>query len=133
MNQHTRRCGAAGQQGERPMSYYATSDYDDGRIKHGAKIVEFLTEEAARAWLLEPYGSEWDVKSAKIGASSDFGDCWFKSSTSPETLPKSAYAPFTYAQLRIFGPGAHSGSREWWVEPIPAVLVVSEIHEIDSD
>ena len=115
------------------MSYYATSDYDDGRIKHGAKIVEFLTADEAQAWLLEPYGGEWDVKSAKIKASSDFGDCWFKSSTSPETLSESAYAPFTYAQLRIFGPGEHSGSREWWVEPIPAVLVVSEIHKIDRD
>jgi len=114
------------------MTIYATRDADGGKIGRDATIAKFVTEEAAREWLLSPYrDGGWDMDSAVIEAG-DYGDCWLKWMHAPRVGNPGAgegYAPFSFNQLFIQAPGEHPGGRFWWITPRVDVLTVSEIRE----
>jgi hypothetical protein len=116
---------------------YATQHSSAGRIDENADIVAFETEDQARAWLLQPYDSAWDHSNAEIEPGR-FGDFWVSDSAAPVIEGDKLIAgsfnchPFDADQLYVAAPGSHPGGRQWWIEPIPGVLVVTSILEMDD-
>ena len=109
---------------------YATRNYDNG-IRENACIAKFASIEAAREWLLAPYiGGGWDMSTAKVAPSREWGDCWIKSNGAP-AADSSWIAPFSLSQLYIERPGQHPGGRRYWTTPHSHIdiYVVSEIRE----
>ena len=107
---------------EDQMIYATTDNRSTGTICQDAHIVAFETEEEARAYLLESYSddSEFDLAKAEIFPGS-YGDCWLKLLDEPGD--DWTCEPFARDQLTILRPGQHPGTRAWWVEPFPPVLI----------
>ena len=105
---------------------YATRAFSDNHIEENADIQAFDTEEAARTFLLGAFpDDEWDHSTAKIEAGS-FSDTWIKVYGEIEDCD---IKPFAIEQLNIRARGNHPGLADYWIEPRPTILVVSEIDE----
>ena len=107
--------------------YYATLDFDNGRISEHAVIHSFPSFEEARAYLLSGFDPQyWDIESAVIKYGS-FSDCWVKTYVFPE-----AHAPWlgdlTLSDIWVLHPGQHPGGNKYWITPNVNVLTI-EIEE----
>jgi hypothetical protein len=102
-------------------TFYATADSDEGRIVVNATIEKFVSERAAREWLLYVYRDALDEFDVEI-VPGTFGDCWMKLLGKPK-IGDRWLAPFSYRQLHIDRPGSHPGGNFFWITPRPDVLV----------
>lgn len=98
--------------------YYATINHNGESIETGADIVPFASCDEMMRWLTSHEFLDEDEELVLVEGS--FSDCWIKQGAEPEPVD---YAPFHPDDVRVLGPGAHPGGREWWITPLVPVFV----------